>query len=300
MRTLVIINPTAGGGRDAENVQRRLQASMEADFVITESPAHATHLAAAAAAAGYDRVAAAGGDGTVGQVVTGLGRVDPADGRRPHLALIPVGTGNDLARALGIPLELEEAARIAAHGRPRPLDLIRATAIGPPPDDERLVANAAVAGFCGRIGDSMGPGFRRRWRGLAYPVAAIGQLRDLRPYRLRVEADGNVFETRALMVVVANSRFAGGALPLAPDARTDDGRLDVVILEAMHPVAVARLVPRVFRGLHTDHPGVRTMTARTLLLEPDSQMWMNLDGDTWHCGSTRFAVEPAALEVLLP
>lgn len=302
MQTLVIINPAAGGGLDFADVKRRLAAELDAEFVPTEASGHAVDLAARAAATGYSQVVAVGGDGTVGQVAAGLWRGTKRDGegsRPPRLGLIPVGTGNDLARALGLPLDMQQAARVVRNGRVHSTDLVRASAVGLGGED-RFLTNAAVAGFCGRIGDSMSPAFRRRWRRLGYPVAAVRQLPDLRPYRVHIDADGDTMDARVLMVVIANSRFAGGHVPLAPDARTDDGLLDVVMIEKMSPLALATLVPRVFRGTHTGHPGVRSFRARSLRMESDVPMWINLDGDTWHAGPASFHVIPSALEILVP
>jgi diacylglycerol kinase (ATP) len=300
MRTLVIINPAAGGGFDPPGVRRSLEPLLDGDFSLTEAPGHAVELAARAASRGYSRVVAVGGDGTIREVATGLrrGTADGGAGRPPSLGLIPVGTGNDLARSLGLPLDPEAAARIITAGGVRPLDLVRA--VGGATGDERFMTNAAVAGFCGRIGDGMSAGFRRRWRRLTYPVAALRQLRDLRPYRVRLEADGEWLETRALMVIIANSRFAGGRVPFAPQARTDDGCLDLVLIEAMGPLALAGLVPRVFQGRHARHPGVHMIEASTVRLESEPPMWINLDGDTWLAGNAGFEVLPAALEVFVP
>ncbi len=292
---------------DPAAIRRRLAARMDADFVVSEGRGQAIGLAASATRSGYSRVIAVGGDGTVGEVATGLHRGDTtaggtegADGRRPELGLIPVGTGNDLARSLGLPLELEAAAEVALRGRGRALDLIVARGMDTGAPIGRVVTNAAVAGFCGRIGDRMSPAFRRRWGPVAYPLAALGQLRDLRPYAVRLAVDGRTVETRALMVIVANSRFAGGQIPMAPDARTDDGLLDLVILKTMDPMRLATLVPRVFRGTHADHPGVRIERATTVQLESTPGMWINLDGDTWHTGPSEFRLHPSALRVLVP
>jgi diacylglycerol kinase (ATP) len=112
--------------------------------------------------------------------------------------------------------------------------------------------------------------------------------------------DGVVREIRALMLIVANSRFAGGHVPLAPDARPDDGRLDVVAVEPLGPLALGRLVPLVFQGRHTGHPRVQVVRGRTASIESDPPMWVNLDGDTWRAGHVSFEVLPAALEVLVP
>lgn len=300
MRALVIINPTAGGGLDATGLARRLEAAVGADVELSGNRERTVELASGAAGRGYSRVIAVGGDGTVRDVAHGLWDAHVSSGREipaPLLGLIPAGTGNDLARALDLPRELEAATRVCAGEHSRAIDLVRASGAGEAV--ERTMTNAAVAGFCGRIGESMKPAFRRRWRRLAYPLAALRELRNLRPYDVHLETDGEAYTVRALMVIVANGRFAGGHLPLVPGARPDDGLLDVMWIEPMGPAAVARLVPRVFAGRHGDHPGVRTVRVRVVRLVADPSMWINLDGDTWRAGDARFQVLPGALRVLV-
>ena len=276
MRTLVILNPAAGGGIDPRELQDRLARRIDADFQRTSGPGDAIELAEEAARSGYARVIAAGGDGTVREVATGLFR----GGGDAGLGIIPTGTGNDLAFSLRLPSGIEEAA-VSAD----------------PVESDLYLTNAAVAGFCGRIGESMSPRFRRRWRLVAYPLAALRQIRDLRPYSVEILVDGRSIVTKALMVIAANSMYAGGRVPLAPGARTDDGQLDLVIVHAVSPPRLATLVPRVLLGRHAGHPGVSIHRASDVFLEADPPMWINLDGDTWMAGSASFHVIAAALQV---
>jgi len=292
MRTLVILNPAAGGGINPRELQGRLARRIDADFQRTSGPGDAIWLAEDAARSGYARVIAAGGDGTVREVATGLFR----GGGDAGLGIIPTGTGNDLAFSLRLPSGIEEAAVVAGGVKTTSLDLIRAVSANPAESD-RYLTNAAVAGFCGRIGDSMSPRFRRRWRFVAYPLAALRQLRDLRPYSVEILVDGRSIETKALMVIAANSMYAGGRVPLAPGARNDDGQLDLVIVHAVSLPRLATLVPRVLLGRHAAHPGVSIHRASDVFLEADPPMWINLDGDTWMAGSASFHVIPAALQV---
>jgi diacylglycerol kinase (ATP) len=143
----------------------------------------------------------------------------------------------------------------------------------------------------------MSPRFRRRLRLVAYPLAALRQIRDLRPYSVEILVDGRSIVTKALMVIAANSMYAGGRVPLAPGARTDDGQLDLVIIHAVSPPRLATLIPRVLLGRHAGHPGVSIHRASDVLLEADPPMWINLDGDTWMAGSASFHVIAAALQV---
>ncbi len=292
MRTLVILNPAAGGGSDPRELQDRLARRIDADFQRTSGPGDAIELAEDAARSGYARVIAAGGDGTVREVATGLFR----GGGDAGLGIIPTGTGNDLAFSLRLPSGIEEAAVVATGVKTTSLDLIRAVSADPAESDLYLT-NAAVAGFCGRIGESMSPRFRRRWRLVAYPLAALRQIRDLRPYSVEILVDGRSIVTKALMVIAANSMYAGGRVPLAPGARTDDGQLDLVIIHAVSPPRLATLIPRVLLGRHAAHPGVSIHRASDVFLEADPPMWINLDGDTWMAGSASFHVIAAALQV---
>lgn len=299
MRTLVILNPSAGGQASSERIRGRLEARIAGEFVESPEPGGAERLAEEAALSGYDRVIAVGGDGTVREVAAGLYR----GGAGPGLGIVPAGTGNDLAFGLGLPSDLEHAASVACGSRTIGLDLIGAAgAVGENAggDGPHLAANAAVAGFCGRIGDSMSPLLRRGLRRAAYPLAALSQLRDLRRYRVRLDVDGRSMEVEAFMVVLANGTWAGGGVPLAPEADPTDGFLDLVIYHAIRPWSLARLVPRVLAGRQGDHPGVSAYRARSVRLESEPSMWMNLDGDTWGTGAAEFRVIPGALRVAVP
>jgi len=295
MRTLVILNPAAGGRTDADGLRRRLERRIDGEFVCTSESGEAVSLSAEACRSGYDAVIAVGGDGTVREVATGL----HLGGGAPRLGIVPTGTGNDLAFSLGLPADIEAAATVAASGRSVPLDLVRASGLDED-EEPRFLANAAVAGFGGRIGNSMSPTFRRRLRPIAYPLAALGQIRDLRPYPVRLEVDGQVIETRALMVVLANGEYAGGRIRFAPGASPGDGMLDLVIVHAVSPPRLATLVPRVLLGRHATHSGVSVHRAAAVRLESETDMWINLDGDTWQCGPASFRVLPAALRVAIP
>jgi diacylglycerol kinase family enzyme len=102
------------------------------------------------------------------------------------------------------------------------------------------------------------------------------------------------------MVIVANGRYAGGRIPLAPTARTGDGALDLVIIEASGWLRLAGLVPRVLRGRHLDAPGVRHVKATRLEISAHPPMWMNVDGETWRAGAASFHLIRDALRVIVP
>jgi diacylglycerol kinase (ATP) len=292
MRTLVILNPAAGGQIGAERLRRRLERLIEGDFVSTSEAGEAVSLSSEAARAGYETVIAVGGDGTVREVATGL----HLGGGAPRLGIVPAGTGNDLAFSLGIPPDIEQAAAVATGEGTTALDLVRASCPGGS-EEPRFLANAAVAGFGGRIGDTMSPTFRRRLRPIAYPLAALGQIRDIRPYAIRLEVDGRAMDTRALMVILANGEYAGGRIRFAPGASTADGQLDLVVIHAVSAPRLATLIPRVLAGRHAGHSGVSLYRATSVRIQSETDMWINLDGDTWQAGPALFEVVPGALRV---
>ena len=295
MRTLVILNPAAGGQTQATRLRRRLERLIDADFVSTSEAGEAVSLSSEAARAGDDSVIAVGGDGTVREVASGL----HLGGGSPRLGIVPAGTGNDLAFSLGLPPDIEQAAAVATGERTVAMDLVRASRSGGG-EESCFLANAAVAGFGGRIGDGMSPTFRRRLRPIAYPLAALGQIRDLRPYAVRLDVDGQAIDTRALMVIMANGEYAGGRIRFAPGASTSDGELDLVIIHAVSAAKLATLIPRVLSGRHAGHSGISMYRATSVRIHSETDMWINLDGDTWQSGPALFEVVPAALRVAVP
>lgn len=269
------------------------------DLRTVVDPREITELACSVAEEGYEIVAAAGGDGTVGAVAAGLHRA----GTGASLAILPIGLGNDFARHVGIsrdPLKaLRAALDSAASGRTRPADLIRC--VSPlEPDRPQWALNAVVGGLAGRIDDALDAGRRRRWGRLAYLRAAIDELQRLDPQSIRLTVDGREFELDAVMLVVAGGRYAGGGIPLVPDADPFDGRLDVVVILRTPGVLVPSTLLRVLRGRHVGSDNVVTLSGHRVAMKAGGDFWMNRDGETWTAGSAVLEIVPGAFPLLLP
>ena len=291
----IVVNPVAGRTARYPCVVDDLAALPGADVVHTRSPGHAAEIAAGAARDGCGTVVAVGGDGTVQEVVGGLVSADALD--RVRLGLVPLGTGNDLARTLGVPDEPHEAAELLRAGPSRLMDLLEARAEG----RSVTAVNFALGGLAGDIARHVTPERRRLWGGLVYLRGLAAGLSDLRIHRVRLTMDGDVLDPlRLLAVVVANGRDAGHAIPVAPRARVDDGLLDVVAVLADPPARIPLTVARVLSGRHLDAPGVLWRRAERVEVEAEPPMPFNADGQDLGTGPASLRVRPRALRVVAP
>lgn len=256
-------------------------------------------LARSVAEEGYAVVAAAGGDGTVGAVAAGLHRA--ATGA--SLAILPMGTGNDFARHVGVPRDplkaLRAALASAVDGRTRATDLIRCASHGEP-DLPSWALNAVVGGLAGRVGDLLDDRRRRRWGRLAYLRAVVGEIGRLEAHPIHLIVDEREYEVEALMVVVAGGRYAGGGIPFVPDADPFDGQLDVMVILRTPGILVPSTLLRVLRGRHVGSDNVLALDGRRIEIRAGAEFWMNLDGETWTAGSAVFEIVPGAFPLLLP
>jgi YegS/Rv2252/BmrU family lipid kinase len=283
----LVVNPAAGGGRagrrapDAERALR--ERGLEVRRVDTRDLGHARELAVEAAGRG-ETVVALSGDGMIGVLADELRRLPGS-----VLGIIPGGRGNDLARVLGIPDDVDGAAAVVAAGHARPVDLgLVDGADGAEPADGsgpggagQAFVGIASAGFdsdANRIANEA-----PAWLGgLVYVYGALGALLSWRPARFEIELDppGERRAFTAFSVGAANSKTYGGGMRAAPDALLDDGLLEVVVLESIGKLRfLTRILPKVFKGTHVREPGVHVFRAREIALSSDRPFTMYADGD---------------------
>lgn len=247
-----LVNPNSGGGAAPKVVvplARRLRkAGAEVEVSYTSSPAVVPDLVMIAVAAGRV-VVSVGGDGMLSSVA---GAVVDAGG---ELAVIPAGRGNDFARMLEVPADEDGQVALLLSGTPTPVDLLSVAMPGRP---TALVAGSVYAGVDARAGEIVD---RSHWLPgrLQYPVAAVRAIASYRPIALTVEVDGMRSEHRAANVVVANSRYYGKGMAIAPDASVDDGELDVIVIEAAGRLDLIRALPKVYEGAHVELDAVKVL-----------------------------------------
>ncbi|MFG3438723.1 diacylglycerol/lipid kinase family protein [Nonomuraea sp. NPDC047897] len=289
---VVLVNPAARGGRTLrllEPVVRRLRAGGAEVAVITgRDAADALERACAAVAERPDALVAFGGDGLVHLAVQAVAGTDVP------LGIIPAGTGNDIAAALGLPRkDPMAAARTVLRMRSRPVDAAAVSA----GRVEELFAGVVCCGFDARVNERAN---RLTWPpGMArYLVAVAEELRGFRPIPFRITLDGVTSEREAMLVAVANTGSYGAGMRVCPDARPDDGLLDVMVLGAVGKGEFLRVFPSVYRGTHVTHPAVSITRVRSVRLEaPDVVAYA--DGERVGPGPVSCEVRPGALRVLV-
>jgi YegS/Rv2252/BmrU family lipid kinase len=287
-RFALLVNPASAGGR-ALRALPEVHAALDRlgaphRTVTTRSIVHAGEEAARAAEHG-ETVAALGGDGLLRALAGALRN------RESALALIPCGRGNDLARVLKIPRNLNEATRIAVEGDERLLDVANV--------DGRPYMGIASLGFdsdANRIANEA-----RLVRGDAvYLYAALRALAAWKPAAFSVTVDGRPREVRGYSVAVGNSRSYGGGMLLLPHAELDDGRLDVFIAKESSKLSFLRGIPKVFRGTHLDSPYVETLRGEVVEVSSDRPFVVYADGDPIGATPTTMRVERRCLKVIVP
>lgn len=237
---------------------------------------------------------AVGGDGTVHEVVNGLLRTR---GSQPTFAVIPIGTGNDFARSVGIPRAPEAAIEVALRGEGAPARTIDAARCG-----ERWFIGVAGAGFDATVAQaaSNAPGWLR-FGTLPFVWYTLREIAGNRNAELTVTLDGATpIRQRSLLVVVANTRFSGGGMQLAPTAEPDDGLLDICLVADATRAEVVRLLPTVYSGGHVRHPKVSLHRASTVRIDGPPEVRAQADGEAIGGLPLQISVVPRALRVLVP
>jgi YegS/Rv2252/BmrU family lipid kinase len=289
MRVRVIANPTAGSGaaaRQLPHILREIErAGALADSAETRGPGDAARLVREAHAEGVDCVALVGGDGTLNDAaqafLDGDGRPVPG----PVLALIPSGTGGDFRKTFGLGEGIEEAVARLISSPPRPLDLgVLELTTGEGSRITRAFLNITsfgIGGLTDRIVNSS-----PKWLG-GRASFLLGTLRALAVYKnapVGITIDGNAFlEGPVFNVALANGRYFGGGMKIAPDADPADGLLDVVALRDLSRLRSMGIGPHVYRGTHVDQPDVKVGRGQVVVAESlvaGSEVLIDMDGET--------------------
>ncbi len=287
-----ICNPASGGGGyDPEEVRQSLS-GYDLEWIETGSAGEAE---SAAREWSEGLLIVVGGDGTITQAVNGLGQAGFSEA--VTLALLPTGTGNDLASTLAIPEDPGEAVATIQNGRVRKLDVIR---VQPEGEEDQFLVNVATGGVGALTTDMVDDEMKRRWGKMAYLRAGLEVARGFEVQEVRLTLDGVEREVRAINIAVGNGRYAGGGWPAAPRANPEDGLIDLVIIEDVGLQEVLALTPAALAGSdYLDKEGVFFARAKEVRVDIEpSDFEFTIDGEVIGSEPVMFTIMPQALKVV--
>ncbi|WP_053217280.1 diacylglycerol kinase [Virgibacillus senegalensis] len=270
-RARIIYNPTSGREAFKKELPGVLQSLEQAGY---ETSAHATTCAGDATKAAqtavdrkFDIVVAAGGDGTINEVINGIA----GNEYRPKLGIIPVGTTNDLARALHIPRNIAKAVDVILEDRVKALDIGQV--------NDQYFMNIAGGGKLTELSYEVPSKLKTVLGQLAYYLKGVEMLPSLRPTKVTIEYDGKVFTDEIMLFLVANTNSVGGFEKLAPGATMDDGLFDLLILKKANIAEFIRIATLALRGAHLDDPLLFHTRANRIKVHTEEKMQLNVDGE---------------------
>lgn len=305
-QSAIIVNPAAGNGRAGREwpalAERLRAAGIAFRQMVTCGPGDATLLARQAIAERAERLIVVGGDGTLNEVVNGYLNEDGTLVRdAPALALVPLGTGSDFARGMGISGEAA-ALEVLKRGHTRSLDLgIAMFRDGQGREATRAFANVADFGLGPETSDLIARG-PKRLGPAAYLYGALRAIAAFTPTPIRVEVDDEpIYDGPSGMAVIANSSHFGGGMRVAPRARVDDGLFEVLVLDcASRRTLVTEILPRIYRGAHLGHPAILQARGRAVTITASKPFPLEVDGEIVGATPAQFSLLPGALRVLVP
>lgn len=270
-RARLIYNPSSGREEVKKWIPRLLdtleQSGYETSCHATKGAGDATLAARMAVERRFDLVIAAGGDGTVYEVVNGIAEQK----YRPALGIIPAGTTNDFARALGLPRSIPKAVEVIANGTPIPIDVGKI--------NNRYFINIAGGGALTTLTYEVPSKLKTLLGQLAYYMKGIEKLVFLSPMHVRLEADDRVIDEEIMMFLIANSNSIGGFEKIAPNAKMDDGLLDCIVLKKTSLPDFIRIATLALKGEHVNDPKVEYFQTRKLVAISNEKVKLNLDGE---------------------
>ncbi len=294
METVFVANPEASSFEQFSELLAEVTDQADLRPMLSDHPGHAAELARRAIDEGAERLVVVGGDGTINEVVNGLGEALSA----ATLGILPAGTGNDIARSLDLPLEPRAALEVVLEsGRPRPIDLLEARS----GDGTRLAINAINGGYASELADDIDSEMKRRFGPLAYLAAAPGAWSETAPCEARLQwEDGTAEVVDALALVMANGRTLGGGFRIAAEADLSDGQFDVFAVQPGSLLNLAGVATHLTSGTLADSPHVLHRSCSRIRATTDPPMGFTIDGEPIDENIGDVELLPGEMRVLTP
>ncbi len=299
--TVFLVNPASAGGSTArrwpEIAHEAAHLGLAGDAYISERPGDLGRMAHDAARAGARRLVLVGGDGSLNEIVNGLGK----QMGKIELAIIPRGTGSDFVREHSIPHSAADAVRVALEGDIRPVDIGRATFRAWDGREKTLYfANVAGAGISGAIARRADDGKKALGARGSYAWAVISVFPRWHNCMVRLTVDGEIREGKMHEVIAAIGRFAAGGMRLTPNAIPDDGLFDVLVLGDLSKLDLATNLHKTYKGTHLSHPKVDIVRGKSVRVEAEELLPIQLDGEQPGTTPVLFELLPGALHLRVP
>lgn len=283
-----IVNPVSGRGQGAA-FGKRLEdklSRLKIDYrlVYTEKPQHARDLAAKASR-DFSVIVSVGGDGTLQEILNGM------FGSQAALGILPVGSGNDFVRAVPIPLDMEKSLKILLHNKRRKIDLAKV--------NDRIYHNGVGVGFDAwavHTGNQV-----TRLRGNAiYLYAVLHTLVNFKPQEVELSFNGNTIQKDYFLMTIANGVALGGGFYLTPDAKIDDGLLDLCLVQNMPKRSIIKNLIKVYSGKHKEDPRVEMVRTKQITIRSDKGVAVHADGELLSLNMKELAIEilPNCIELI--
>ena len=306
-RTVVVVNPNSQGGKLGKrwrDIADTLGRAFPFDDVMTQGPGDATRLTRDALKAGAERVVAIGGDGTINEVVNGFFEDGVAVAPEASFALVPFGTGGDFKRTLGIPVRIDEAAAVIAANKRRRIDVGRLELTASDGGRvTRMFANIASFGVSGVVDRLVNESGKKLGGRLSFMLATARATLSYTNQRVQLVFDGkDRVEATINTVAVANGRYFGGAMKVAPQAEVDDGAFDVISIGDLTFGEIVRSGRKLYAGTHLAMDKVSSRRARVVEAEPidpGAVVELDVDGEAPGRLPARFEIVPSALWVVV-
>jgi diacylglycerol kinase (ATP) len=295
MDTVFVVNPNASSYDEFADALTEVALDARMTVEASDHEGHAATLARRAAERGADRVIGVGGDGTINEIVNGLWETNQS----VALGILPAGTGNDIARSLGLPLAPSQALEVAVEtGVERAIDVLRA--------DWRqagasLAVNAINGGYAPQVAEDITDEMKERFGPLAYLAAAPRAWRNADSYQTQLQwADGTREVLDAVALIAANGKTLGGGFSIAPEAQLDDGQFDVFCVRGGSVVDMAGIAARLGAGTLAESEHVLHRATTRLHVETRPPMRFTLDGEAVEADLTGIELQEGALQVIVP
>jgi YegS/Rv2252/BmrU family lipid kinase len=298
--TVFLVNPASAGGstgrRWPEIAHRCASLGLTGDALLSEEPGQLASLARQALQDGATLLVVVGGDGSVNEVVNGVGDLAGFE-----LAVLPHGTGWDFARTFGISRKLEDAVEAVLAGNVREIDLGVVTfRTWAGAEGRAYFANVGSAGISGAIARRANEASKALGGKISYYWSTLAVFVGWQAGELRVSVDDEIRGGRMIDVLVANGRYLGGGMMMCPDAEPDDGLFDVLLIGDVTKRDLLFVLPKTYRGNHLPHPRLEALRGRVVTVDADEPLPIEIDGEQPGTTPARFEIVPRALRLRAP